>query len=102
MSMTVADEEDEAVDGTGVGADADALRVPVLRAYRFELVKLVSQWRIRLLVLVCWTVPGLFVAAVSQQSTLPTDTLFGRWMHATGWAGPLVVLGFAGSWRCRC
>ena len=41
---------------------------------------------------------GLFVAAVSQQSTLPVDTLFGRWMHATGWAGPLVMLGFAGTW----
>ncbi|WP_406419750.1 ABC transporter permease [Streptomyces sp. NBC_00873] len=75
-----------------------ARRVSVSRAYRFELVKLVSQWRIRLLVLACWIAPALFVAAVSQQSTLPTDTLFGRWMHATGWAGPLVTLGFAGSW----
>ncbi|MGW2936099.1 ABC transporter permease [Streptomyces sp. NPDC001156] len=74
------------------------LRVSVPRVYRFELVKLVSQWRIRLLVLACWIAPGLFVAAVSQQSTLPTDTLFGRWMHATGWAGPLVMLGFAGTW----
>ncbi|MEU7380912.1 ABC transporter permease [Streptomyces sp. NPDC042207] len=77
---------------------AVARRVPVARCYRFELVKLVSQWRIRLLVLACWTVPGLFVAAVSLQSTLPSDTLFGRWMHATGWAGPLVMLGFAGTW----
>ncbi|MEV5006724.1 ABC transporter permease [Streptomyces sp. NPDC056159] len=75
-----------------------ARRVPATRAYRFELVKLVSQWRIRLLVLACWIVPALFVAAVSLQSTLPSDTLFGRWMHATGWAGPLVMLGFAGTW----
>jgi ABC-2 type transport system permease protein len=72
--------------------------VSVPRGYRFELVKLVSQWRIRLLVLACWIAPGLFVAAVSRQSTLPSDTLFGRWMHATGWAGPLVMLGFAGTW----
>jgi len=72
--------------------------VSVARAYRFELVKLVSQWRIRLLVLACWVAPALFVAGVSGQSTLPSDTLFGRWMHATGWAGPLVMLGFAGSW----
>ncbi|MFJ5153309.1 ABC transporter permease [Streptomyces sp. NPDC088353] len=77
---------------------ASAHRVPVPRVYRFELVKLVSQGRIRLLVLACWIAPGLFVAAVSQQSTLPSDTLFGRWMLATGWAGPLVVLGFAGTW----
>ncbi|MEV5281476.1 ABC transporter permease [Streptomyces sp. NPDC052811] len=73
-------------------------RVSVVRGYRFELVKLVSQWRVRLLVLACWTVPAVFVAAVSQQSTLPSDTLFGRWMLATGWAGPLVTLGFAGTW----
>ncbi|SOD89572.1 ABC transporter permease [Streptomyces sp. Ag109_G2-15] len=77
---------------------ATARPVSVPRAYRFELVKLVSQWRIRLLVLACWIAPGLFVAAVSRQSTLPVDTLFGRWMHATGWAGPLVTLGFAGTW----
>ncbi|MGQ5262846.1 ABC transporter permease [Micromonospora sp. ZYX-F-536] len=75
-----------------------ARRVSVARSYRFELVKLVSQWRIRLLVLACWIAPALFVAAVSQQSSLPVDTLFGRWMHATGWAGPLVTLGFAGTW----
>ncbi|MEU3984317.1 ABC transporter permease [Streptomyces sp. NPDC026672] len=80
---------------TGAGA---ARRVPVTRGYRFELVKLVSQWRIRLLVLACWIAPALFVAGVSRQSTLPSDTLFGRWMHATGWAGPLVMLGFAGTW----
>ncbi|MEU6139271.1 ABC transporter permease [Streptomyces sp. NPDC047081] len=73
-------------------------RVSVSRGYRFELVKLVSQWRVRLLVLACWIAPALFVAGVSQQSTLPSDTLFGRWMHATGWAGPLVMLGFAGTW----
>ncbi|MFF5474691.1 ABC transporter permease [Streptomyces achromogenes] len=72
--------------------------VSVARGYRFEVVKLVSQWRIRLLVLACWIAPALFVAGVSEQSTLPTDTLFGRWMHATGWAGPLVTLGFAGTW----
>ncbi|MEU1404773.1 ABC transporter permease [Streptomyces sp. NPDC005728] len=77
---------------------AAARPVSVARGYRFELVKLVSQWRIRLLVLACWIAPALFVAAVSRQSTLPVDTLFGRWMHATGWAGPLVMLGFAGTW----
>ncbi|MHC3470689.1 ABC transporter permease [Streptomyces sp. 7R007] len=80
--------------GQAVGARS----VPVSRGYRFELVKLVSQWRIRLLVAACWIVPGVFVAGVSRQSTLPSDTLFGRWMLATGWAGPLVMLGFAGTW----
>ncbi|MFI6621120.1 ABC transporter permease [Streptomyces sp. NPDC050528] len=83
---------------TAIRPAAVTRHVPVARAYRFELVKLVSQWRIRLLVLACWVAPALFVAGVSQQSTLPSDTLFGRWMLATGWAGPLVVLGFAGTW----
>jgi ABC-2 type transport system permease protein len=73
-------------------------RVSVARGYRFELVKLLAQWRVRLLILACWIGPAFAVAAVSQQSSLPADTLFGRWMPATGWAGPLVVLGFAGSW----
>ncbi len=46
----------------------------------------------------CWLAPAAFVIAVSQQSSLPADTVFGRWMHATVWAGPLVLLGFSGTW----
>ena len=72
--------------------------VSVARGYRFELVKLFAQWRIRLLILACWIAPAAPVFAVSRQGTLPVDTLFGRWMHATGWAGALVTLGFSGSW----
>jgi ABC-2 type transport system permease protein len=76
----------------------EARPAPVLHGYRFELVKLLSQWRIRVLLLACWIAPAGFVAAVSLQSTLPADTVFGRWMHATGWAGALVVLDFSRSW----
>ena len=32
------------------------------------------------------------------QSSLPTDTLFGRWVTDSGFAIPLVVLGFAALW----
>jgi ABC-2 type transport system permease protein len=70
----------------------------VLRGYRFELLKLVVQWRVRLLLLACWLVPAVFVAAVSRQGSVPSDTLFGRWMGQTGWAGSLVVLSFCGAW----
>lgn len=73
-------------------------RVPVARGYRFELVKLVAQWRIRMLILACWIGPAIAVIVVSGQGSLPSDTLFGREMRATGWAGALVVLSFAGSW----
>jgi ABC-2 type transport system permease protein len=71
---------------------------PVLRGYRFELAKLFSQWRIRVLLLACWIAPAGFVAVVSAQTALPADTVFGRWMNATGWAGALVVLDFSRSW----
>jgi ABC-2 type transport system permease protein len=78
--------------------EAPERRVPVTRSYRFELVKLLSQWRLRLLILAAWVVPAVLVSEVSRQSSLPADTVFGRWMHATGWAGSLVVLGFAGTY----
>ncbi|WP_329255098.1 hypothetical protein OG417_13560 [Actinoallomurus sp. NBC_01490] len=76
----------------------EARPAPVSRSYRFELVKLLSQWRIRVLLLACWIAPAGFVAVVSLQSMLPADTVFGRWMHSTGWAGALVVLDFSRSW----
>jgi ABC-2 type transport system permease protein len=84
---------------TATVADAThtaARPVSVARGYRFELMKLFSQWRVQLLILACFIAPALFVAAVSLQSSLPSDTLFGRWMNITGWAGPLMMLGFAG------
>jgi ABC-2 type transport system permease protein len=77
---------------------AGAPPAPVLRGYRFELVKLLAQWPIRLALLACWLGPALVVAVMSRQSSLPSDTVFGRWMGQTGWAGSLVVLAFACSW----
>lgn len=65
---------------------------------RFELLKLLTSWRTRGLLLICLAVPGLFIAAVSTQSTLPSDTVFGRWMLASGWADSLVVLAFSCTW----
>jgi len=77
---------------------ASARPAPVRRCYRFELIKLQAQWPIRLALLACWLGPALIVAVISQQSSLPADTLFGRWMSQTGWAGSLVVLSFSCSW----
>ena len=76
----------------------EARPAPLVRGYRFEVAKLLSQWRIRVLLLACWIAPAIFVAAVSRQSALPADTVFGRWMHTTGWAGSLVVLAFSCTW----
>ena len=66
--------------------------------YRFELDKQLSQWRTRVVLIACWLAPGLFIAAVTQQTSLPVDTVFGRWMLTTGWAGALVVLAFCCTW----
>jgi ABC-2 type transport system permease protein len=79
-------------------AERQARPAPLLAGFRFELTKLVTQWRIRSVLVACLVAPGLFVAVVSAQTSLPTDTVFGRWMHTTGWAGSLVVLAFACSW----
>ena len=82
-------------------ASSEALAPPsvsVRRMYRFELVKLLAQWWVRILIGLCWIGPAVAVIVVSGQNSLPADTLFGRQMHATGWAGALVVLSFAGSW----
>ncbi|GAB3587270.1 ABC transporter permease [Calidifontibacter terrae] len=69
-----------------------------LPTYRFEMDKQLSQWRVRMLLGACLLGPALFVAVVSNQSALPTDTVFGRWMHATGWAGSLMLLTFCCNW----
>ena len=87
------------VTGTAVPDEALAPRtVSVARGYRFELLKQLAQWRVRVLVGLCLIGPAVIVVLASRQSTLPADTLFGREMHATGWAGALVVLSFAGTW----
>ena len=65
---------------------------------RFELLKLLAQWRVRIVLVACWVAPAGFIAAAGAQSSLPSDTVFGRWMFATGWAASLVVLSFACTW----
>src|ERR671934_529474 len=77
---------------------AGARPAPVWPCYRFELTKLLAQWPVRLALLACWLGPALLVAVISRQSSLPADTVFGRWMGQTGWAGPLVVLSSSCSW----
>lgn len=67
------------------------------RCYRFELVKLASQWRLRALFLACLAVPAAYTAVVSRQTSLPVDAVYGRWMGQSGWAGSLVILVFLGS-----
>ena len=77
--------------------------VPVARAFRFELVKQLAQWRVRLLILACWIGPAVAVV-VGQRAEprcRPTPSSAAE-MRATGWAGALVVLAFAAAGSSRC
>lgn len=76
----------------------DARPAGLVPTYRFELVKQFSQWRVRIALAVAWVAPAVFALAVAQQTSVPADTVFGRWLLVSGWAAPLVVLGFACVW----
>ncbi len=71
---------------------------PVRNAYETELHKLMAQLTTRILVLVCAIGPLAFAAILNVQSGTPSDALFGVWVHSSGFAISLVILGFAGSW----
>jgi ABC-2 type transport system permease protein len=68
------------------------------RVFRIERRKLSSQLAVRVLALICALGPFVFAAILKIQSGSPTDTLFGIWVHTSGYALSLVLLAFAGSW----
>jgi len=70
----------------------------VLAVAAAERSKLADQLKVRLVLLLCVASPFAFVAALRVQSEAPTDTLFGLSVTDSGFAVPLVVLGFAALW----
>jgi ABC-2 type transport system permease protein len=70
----------------------------VLAVAGVEWIKLTAQYTARAVLAACVAGPLVFVAATEAQSSLPEDTLFGRAMKESGFATPLVVLGFASLW----
>ncbi|MGA2926262.1 MAG: ABC transporter permease [Solirubrobacteraceae bacterium] len=70
----------------------------IASVYLAEQQKLLAQLATRLLALVCVAGPFAFAGVLKAQSGTPSDALFGVWVHSTGFAISLVVLGFAGSW----
>jgi ABC-2 type transport system permease protein len=54
--------------------------------------------RVRLVLVTCLLGPFLVAGAITLESALPQDTLFGQWLHESGYALPMVVLAFAGQW----
>jgi ABC-2 type transport system permease protein len=63
-----------------------------------ECEKLAAQAKTWIVLAVCVAGPFAFAAVIRLQSTLPEDTLFGRSVTQTGFALPLVVLGFGALW----
>ncbi len=82
----------EALPAAGLRGDG------VRRAFRAECRKLASQISLRLIALVCALGPFVFGAVLRVQSGSPTDTIFGVWVHSSGFALALVLLAFAGAW----
>ena len=70
----------------------------VRAAFRVERRKLASQLAPRLLALTCVLGPFAFAGVLKIQTGSPADSLYGVWVHSSGFAVSLVVLGFAGSW----
>ena len=68
----------------------------MLSVYRAERRKLLAQLSTRVLALICALGPLAFGAVLGLQSGLPADSLLGVWVHASGYAGSLVILSFCG------
>ena len=74
-------------------------RTPTLRdAIGWELRKLAAQARARWALGVCLVAPVLIVLVIDAQQRPPKDSLFGRYIHQSGFAVTLLILGFAAQW----
>lgn len=67
-------------------------------ATRWELRKLRAQARTRWTLLACLLAPIVVVVIIDRQGRPPKDTLYGRYIHHSGFAVPLLMLGFATQW----
>src|SRR5256885_14350143 len=74
------------------------MRPGVLTVYAWELRKLRSQKRTYIGLGASVLVPLIFVAAVAIRNGGPEDVAFGRYIHDTGLAIPLVLLLFGSVW----
>jgi ABC-2 type transport system permease protein len=84
--------------GRGSHALRPAPRPRTATVLRWELRKLAAQARARYTLLGCLLAPALIVVVLNAQARPPKDTLYGRQIHASGYAMPLLVLGFAAQW----
>jgi ABC-2 type transport system permease protein len=88
----------EPAAGPAAGPSDPRQRSGTLVVWRLELAKLRGQWRVRAIALMCLVGPFVIVAGLNVQSATPGDTAFGQWVHTSGFAIPMVILGFGGQW----
>ena len=80
-------------------ATAPAVHRPGLSAaLRWEIVKLAAQIRGRALLAAALIVPIPVVAVLNGQEQPPSDTIYGRLIHLSGYAMPLLMLAWAAQW----
>ena len=77
-------------------ADAPRERAGVGAVYRVEIAKIRAQLLPRAAAVICVLAPFAFTIFINTQSSVPADSLFGRWVQSSGFATPFVLLGFAG------
>jgi ABC-2 type transport system permease protein len=76
-----------------------ALRRPgTATVLRWELAKLAVQARSRAVLLVALIAPVAVVLILNGQQQPPSDTIYGRHIHTSGYAMPLLMLAFAAQW----
>ncbi len=66
--------------------------------WRVELTKLAAQLRVQVVILGCLLGPVVFVVGLRVANAIPGDTVFGLWVHESGFADSLVILNWAGLW----
>ena len=67
-------------------------------ALRWEIVKLAAQVRSRALLAAALIIPVAVVAVLNGQEQPPSDTIYGKLIHLSGYAMPLLMLAFAAQW----
>jgi ABC-2 type transport system permease protein len=70
----------------------------MLIVLRWELAKLAAQARSRAVLLVALIAPIAVVLVLNGQEQPPSDTIYGRHIHTSGYAMPLLMLAFAAQW----
>jgi ABC-2 type transport system permease protein len=83
---------------TPAGVTAAPVRRPgTLTVLRWEIAKLTAQARARYLLLGCLIAPPIIVAVFTGQQP-PSDTIYGKHIHDSGFADALLILAFAHQW----